>query len=168
MSLYQEWQNLAQQNRTKEEYNQYWRTYFEIEANAYRDILQHHEETIQGPVTVLAERFQMQPCVFVGFLDGINSSLQDGELNLDKIDENTIVRLNVDYDELYLNMHRAKADWLYNLKEWNDVKTEEERKALTKQYRREQVFISSPTVGRNEPCPCGSGKKYKNCCGKRI
>ena len=89
-------------------------------------------------------------------------------MNLDIIDENTIVRLNVDYDELYLNMHRAKADWLYNLKEWNDVETEEERKALTKKYRREQVFISSPTVGRNEPCPCGSGKKYKNCCGKRI
>ena len=22
-------------------------------------------------------------------------------------------------------------------------------------------------VGRNDPCPCGSGKKYKNCCGKR-
>jgi preprotein translocase subunit SecA len=22
-----------------------------------------------------------------------------------------------------------------------------------------------PKVGRNEPCPCGSGKKYKNCCG---
>ena len=24
----------------------------------------------------------------------------------------------------------------------------------------------TPKVGRNEPCPCGSGKKYKNCCGK--
>ena len=23
-----------------------------------------------------------------------------------------------------------------------------------------------PQVGRNDPCPCGSGKKYKNCCGK--
>jgi hypothetical protein len=23
-------------------------------------------------------------------------------------------------------------------------------------------------VGRNEPCPCGSGKKYKNCCGKAV
>ena len=23
-------------------------------------------------------------------------------------------------------------------------------------------------VGRNEPCPCGSGKKYKNCCGKNA
>ncbi|MFR7895260.1 MAG: SEC-C metal-binding domain-containing protein [Dysosmobacter sp.] len=21
-------------------------------------------------------------------------------------------------------------------------------------------------IGRNEPCPCGSGKKYKNCCGR--
>ena len=28
-------------------------------------------------------------------------------------------------------------------------------------YRREQ-----PKVGRNDPCPCGSGKKYKQCCGK--
>ena len=25
---------------------------------------------------------------------------------------------------------------------------------------------SKAQVGRNDPCPCGSGKKYKNCCGK--
>ncbi len=25
---------------------------------------------------------------------------------------------------------------------------------------------SGKTVGRNDPCPCGSGKKYKKCCGK--
>jgi preprotein translocase subunit SecA len=25
-----------------------------------------------------------------------------------------------------------------------------------------------PKVGRNEPCPCGSGKKFKNCCGKNA
>jgi len=30
-------------------------------------------------------------------------------------------------------------------------------------YRREQ-----PKVGRNDPCPCGSGKKYKQCCGKNV
>jgi SEC-C motif-containing protein len=29
------------------------------------------------------------------------------------------------------------------------------------QYRRE-----TPKVGRNEPCPCGSGRKYKKCCGR--
>jgi uncharacterized protein YchJ len=27
-------------------------------------------------------------------------------------------------------------------------------------------YIAPPKVGRNEPCPCGSGKKYKKCCGK--
>ena len=26
----------------------------------------------------------------------------------------------------------------------------------------------SPTVGRNDPCPCGSGKKYKKCCGRNL
>jgi preprotein translocase subunit SecA len=32
----------------------------------------------------------------------------------------------------------------------------------TKQpYKREQ-----PKVGRNEPCPCGSGRKFKKCCGR--
>lgn len=28
------------------------------------------------------------------------------------------------------------------------------------------VVNNEPKVGRNDPCPCGSGKKYKNCCGK--
>lgn len=30
------------------------------------------------------------------------------------------------------------------------------------------VRRSSPKIGRNDPCPCGSGKKYKNCCGRNI
>ena len=28
------------------------------------------------------------------------------------------------------------------------------------------VVREEPKIGRNDPCPCGSGKKYKNCCGK--
>jgi SEC-C motif-containing protein len=32
----------------------------------------------------------------------------------------------------------------------------------TQPYRRE-----TPKIGRNDPCPCGSGKKYKKCCGKK-
>ena len=30
------------------------------------------------------------------------------------------------------------------------------------------VVNNTPKVGRNDPCPCGSGKKYKNCCGKNA
>ncbi|HNQ35498.1 MAG TPA: SEC-C metal-binding domain-containing protein, partial [bacterium] len=26
----------------------------------------------------------------------------------------------------------------------------------------------APRVGRNDPCPCGSGKKYKKCCGRNA
>jgi uncharacterized protein YecA (UPF0149 family) len=33
--------------------------------------------------------------------------------------------------------------------------------AKVETYRREE-----PRVGRNDPCPCGSGKKYKKCCGR--
>jgi preprotein translocase subunit SecA len=32
----------------------------------------------------------------------------------------------------------------------------------------ETIRRNMPRVGRNEPCPCGSGKKYKNCCGKGL
>ena len=31
---------------------------------------------------------------------------------------------------------------------------------------KEPVVNTEPKVGRNDPCPCGSGKKYKQCCGK--
>ena len=32
--------------------------------------------------------------------------------------------------------------------------------------RIEQIVRQTPRVGRNDPCPCGSGKKFKKCCGK--
>jgi preprotein translocase subunit SecA len=32
--------------------------------------------------------------------------------------------------------------------------------------RVKQIKIDTPKVGRNDPCPCGSGKKYKKCCGR--
>ena len=47
--------------------------------------------------------------------------------------------------------------------------------AMLKEIRRKQniarmrALANEPKqskIGRNDPCPCGSGKKYKNCCGK--
>ena len=35
-----------------------------------------------------------------------------------------------------------------------------------KSARNQTVVNATPKVGRNDPCPCGSGKKYKNCCGR--
>lgn len=34
--------------------------------------------------------------------------------------------------------------------------------------KKKEPIRKAPTVGRNELCPCGSGKKYKNCCGREV
>lgn len=34
--------------------------------------------------------------------------------------------------------------------------------------RRTQPIVNTEKVGRNDPCPCGSGKKYKQCCGRQL
>ncbi|MDD3994757.1 MAG: SEC-C metal-binding domain-containing protein [Dehalococcoidales bacterium] len=50
----------------------------------------------------------------------------------------------------------------------NELKRENEQ--LKNRQRLNELKESNPTneikVGRNAPCPCGSGKKYKHCCGK--
>ena len=40
--------------------------------------------------------------------------------------------------------------------------------APTKSAPQQPIVNKEPQVGRNDPCPCGSGKKYKNCCGKNA
>lgn len=40
--------------------------------------------------------------------------------------------------------------------------------ALHTQGQSVTVRRTSPKIGRNDPCPCGSGKKYKNCCGRNA
>ena len=44
------------------------------------------------------------------------------------------------------------------------TKEEREAKAKGKLQVQKTIVNNSPKVGRNDPCPCGSGKKYKNCC----
>lgn len=44
----------------------------------------------------------------------------------------------------------------------------QERIDVMKETRVEQVIRKVKKIHRNDPCPCGSGKKYKKCCGKNI
>ena len=82
---------------------------------------------------------------------------------MDELEADSDVTLRIVWNELYKNMHKAKADWLYNLPEWDGILTQEERNTLLKEYRQSCQAVSHK-IGRNDPCPCGSGKKYKNCC----
>ena len=67
----------------------------------------------------------------VAFLDGINDSLKEPN-PLETMEEDTEVNLNYDKELLYKNMVEAKAEWLYNLPQWDKLLTEERRKELIK------------------------------------
>lgn len=101
----------------------------------------------------------------VGFLDGIDESLKNPN-PIEEMDENTQVNLGYDKEKLYYNMVAAKADWLYELPMWNDLLPAEKRKELYKQQKASGTIRKEKKIGRNDPCPCGSGLKYKKCCGK--
>ena len=63
-------------------------------------------------------------------------------------------------------MKDAKATWLFKLPSWKKVLDENKTAEISRAYREANIAHSNK-VGRNDPCPCGSGKKYKNCCGKK-
>ena len=42
------------------------------------------------------------------------------------------------------------------------------RQPSEERTKQETVRRETPKVGRNDPCPCGSGKKYKHCCGRNV
>lgn len=163
MSLYEQWKELAGKERTQDEYDRYWKSYFEKEKENYEYILENHDVTINGKLVELAEKFKMDPVTMTGFIDGINTSLFES-VKLDELNEESSIQLKIDFEKLYFNMLNARADWLYNLPQWDDVLEEETRKRITKEFRQSKIAVSSK-VGRNDPCPCGSGKKYKKCCG---
>ena len=49
-----------------------------------------------------------------------------------------------------------------------NVVTENKQNPQATTEKRAPIVNQGPKVGRNDPCPCGSGKKYKNCCGKNV
>ena len=65
-------------------------------------------------------------------------------------------------------MLKADADYLFSLDQWNDVLSVEKRREIYKAYKCSKTVHVEKKPGRNDPCPCGSGKKYKKCCGKNA
>lgn len=165
MSLYSEWKERTELERTPDEHKQFWDEYLDAETEIYKKLLSDTTHVYKGTLAELADTFSMEPVTFAGFLDGINTSLKK-ELKLEGLGLNSKLSLDVDVEKLYFNMLDAKASWLYTLPQWDTLLSEERRKEITKEFRASKMYISQETTGRNDPCPCGSGKKYKKCCGK--
>lgn len=169
MALLETWRNLAYgdglDDKKKEEL---WAGYFQIEKGIYEQILSNPTEVITGTVKDLAEKYNTEILIMTGFLDGINESLKGYENPIDTMEEDTEVKIEIDPEKLYYNMVEAKANWLYELPQWDEILTPDKRKELYKSQKASGTVCKGKKIFPNDPCPCGSGKKYKKCCGKNA
>jgi len=167
MSLLKDWRDHAYglDDRTPEG-KEFWLDYFQREKAIYEQLLANPKEQVKGTVKELAEKYDMSIELMVGFLDGIEESLIQPN-NVDDLEEDTQVSLAFDPEKLYMNMVGCNAEWLYTLPQWDSIITAERRKELYKIEKSSKTVVKPPKVGRNDPCPCGSGKKFKHCCLNR-
>ena len=166
MALLQDWQAIAYNKETnKNELQKFWQDYFLIEKGIYEKLLTNPNEVVKGTVKELADKYQIDVMTMTGFLDGINDSLKVPN-PIETMTEDTEVNLGLDQEKLYKNMVVAKADWLYDLPEWDLIFSAEKKKALYLEQKKSGTIVKPKKIGRNDPCPCGSGKKYKYCHGR--
>lgn len=166
MALLKKWRDAAySETANKGDLQRLWNQYFEDEKGIYAQLLKNPDEVVTGTVKELAERYDVTIMTMTGFLDGINDSLKEKN-PIEEMEEDTVVNLGFEKELLYKNMVAAGADWLYNLEEWEPIFDEEKRKELYKEQKSSMTIVKEDKIYPNDPCPCGSGKKYKKCCGR--
>ena len=166
MALLEEWQKIAyDQQADRGKLQKFWQRYFMLEKGVYEKLLTNPDEKVEGTVKELAEKCDLSIMDMTGFLDGINDSLVTPN-PIDTMEEDTKVSLAFDKEKLYKNMVDAKADWLYELPQWDEIFDADTKRKLYLEQKKSGTVVVGKKVGRNDPCPCGSGKKYKFCCGR--
>jgi preprotein translocase subunit SecA len=165
MSLYKQWTDMVVEYvKTKGE-AAFWNEYSSIETRIYKNLLANHNEVKKASVNDLAKEFDASVEFIMGFVDGINDSLKT-PYDLEKVTADEELSFDIDFEKLYFNMLDAKAEYLFNLPQWEAIFSQEKRKEIATAYKESKIVRNENKVGRNDPCPCGSGKKYKKCCGK--
>ena len=175
-----QWTDLTE-NQTEETIKSFWKEYCEAEIKVYSDVLANADtgakkSRLTGRFGDLVEKYGVDPVLFMGFIDGVTSSLAEGctvpagaaSTDLDSVDEDSDIDLDIDLEKLYFNMLKADAKHLYTIEGWDSILSEDEKKQITKDFRRSGTVVKGKKIGRNDPCPCGSGKKYKHCCGRNA
>ena len=166
MSLINQWEDMVTAiGDDMKAQQKFWTDYYLIEKGIYEKMLTEPVEAVTGTVKELADKYETTPVMMIGFLDGINESIKEAN-PIEELEEDSTVTVDIDLEKLYYNMVAAKADWLYELPQWKEIYSEEELKKLYKEQKESTTIRKEKKIGRNDPCPCGSGKKYKKCCGR--
>lgn len=159
MKLLEQWSDLMDRQTD----TTYIKEYYMKEQAIYQDILANKLALVEGSVEELSKKWNINTVEMAGFLSGINSSLNQ-EIDLDELEATSHVRLEIDFEKLLWHMYDAKAPWLHDMEEWDDIFDQEKKDEIKKNHL-EFVTAKRDQPGRNDPCSCGSGKKYKKCCG---
>ena len=169
MALLEQWRKKAYDEKADKGWLQrLWQDYFNKEKDIYAELLKNPDQVVSGTVQELADRYNVDLEIMVGFLDGINDSLKEPN-PIEEMEADTQVSLGFDKELLYKNMVAAEADWLYNLPEWDMIFTKDKQRELYRTQKSSQtVKHETPKIYPNDPCPCGSGKKYKKCHGRNA
>lgn len=164
MTLFEQWKDRIE-NQTEDSFDEFWKAYSGAETKIYAHLLTLPGLSLSGKLGDLSSSFEVDPVLFMGFLDGIQDSLENS-FSLEALDDSSEISLVADPHKLYFNMLAAGADYLHTLPQWDHVLTGHERETLQKVWKKSKTIIKGEKTGRNDPCPCGSGKKYKHCCGR--
>jgi len=164
MTIYENWIKRAYDGAGNV-IKKYWDGYLPLEQKVYENMLSTKNSEISGTMAQLAEKYDM-PLEFVaGFLDGISGAL-DTTYEMNDLTEDSQIHANVDFEALYKKMVEYGAKHLVALPQWDNALTVERREALYKEQKAATTVVrEGAKTGRNDPCPCASGKKYKKCCG---
>ncbi|MDR3199150.1 MAG: SEC-C domain-containing protein [Planctomycetaceae bacterium] len=103
--------------------------------------------TVYSRVTDLVFRMEQLDPEFV------SSTWQETEARHDEVEANAVVS----------NLANAKEQTNTNVSSFEKERTETAENVKTSDKKMEPFRNREPQIGRNDPCPCGSGRKYKNC-----
>ena len=93
---------------------------------------------------------------------------------------NVIFRMEQQVDDRFLGsvwkrqkqtaIHEQSGNTASSMAQGADIQRQQQKAIESSQVgeKKEPIRRTSPKIRPNDPCPCGSGKKYKKCCGKNI
>jgi len=163
MTLYEKWLQKAY-DQQGQSIKKTWDLYLPLEQKIYEEILEKKLTEISGTVKELSDRFDLETVYMLGFLDGISQAVAN-PFDAKELEEDDTVTLEIDFEKLYRTMVDYKAKKLHSLPQWDGIFTEEQRKVFYSEQKAAGIVVRGEKIGRNDPCTCGSGKKYKRCCG---
>ncbi|MCI2061862.1 MAG: SEC-C domain-containing protein [Eubacteriaceae bacterium] len=161
MSLYSEWKELIE-NQSNDSIDKFWQEYSDAETRIYSGFLDDYQNGFSGNFKELADKYETRPVIFMGFLDGAQQSISN-PFELEGITEESDIELDFELEKLLYNMMKAGADYLYSLPQWETILGKDKVMEIAKEYKKSKTVVKKKKPGRNEPCWCGSGKKYKYC-----